>query len=84
LAFDRISPHLVEPWLVTWSGSRAEAFWAEAKDKLNAGQPLNVRCNELRNFTSGTRFGGPEFVAFATSIELAPTPANRHFGVVSY
>ena len=77
LAFDRIGPHQVEPWRMTWSGPRAEHFYAMAKDQLKAGQPLNVRVDKLRNFTNGARSGGPEFVVQAASIELVPAPIKR-------
>lgn len=77
LAFDRVGPHQVEPWRITWSGCKAERFWLIFKDQLKAGQPLTVRCEKLRNFTNGQRSGGPEFVVQATSIELAPAPCKR-------
>ena len=77
LAFDRIGTHQVEPWRITWSGGKAEGFWASSKDQLKAGQPINVRVEKLRNFTNGARSGGPEFVVQASSIELAPAPIKR-------
>ena len=77
LAFDRMGPHQVEPWRITYSGARAEQFWLRFKDQLKPGQPLTVRCEKLRNFTNGQRSGGPEFVVQATSIELAPAPIKR-------
>lgn len=79
LAFDRMGPHQVEPWRITWSGAKAEQFWLRFKDQLSkAGQPINVRCEKLRNFTNGDRRGGgPEFVVQATSIELAAAPVKR-------
>jgi hypothetical protein len=77
LAFDRMGPHQVEPWRITWSGCKAERFWSIFKGQLKPGQPLNVRCEKLRNFTNGARSGGPEFVVQATSIELAPAPIKR-------
>lgn len=77
LAFDRIGPHQVEPWRITWSGPRAEAFYNQHSDQLKAGQPIEVRVNKLRNFTNGARSGGPEFVVQATSIEISPAPVKR-------
>lgn len=77
LAFDRIGTHQVEPWRITWSGPKAEAFYNQAGNQLKAGQPINVRVDKLRNFTNGARSGGPEFVVQATSIEIAPAPAKR-------
>lgn len=77
LAFDRIGAHQVEPWRITCSGSQAEHFYAVAKDRLKAGQPLQVRVDKLRNFTNGARSGGSEFVVQAGSIELVAAPVKR-------
>ena len=77
LAFDRIGVHQVEPWRITWFGPKAEAFWSQNANQLKPGQPLHIRVEKLRNFTNGTRMGGPEFVVSATSIDIAPTSHKR-------
>lgn len=77
LAFDRVGPHSVEPWRIVWSGPAAQAFWSACQSHLNPGQPIQLQAHTLRNFTTAWRLGGPEIVAQATSIELAPLPAKR-------
>lgn len=72
LAFDRMGAHQVEPWRITWSGSEAKDFWQQQGPSLKAGQPLQVTLERLRTFTTSHRNGGPEFVARAIDIELAP------------
>jgi hypothetical protein len=73
LAFDKIGPHQVEPWRITWSGPDAEAFWQDNAGQLVAGQPIHVSTNRLRTFTVAARNCGPEFVASAVKLHLAPT-----------
>ena len=77
LVFDRMGPHQVEPWRVTWSGPKAVTFWGEAQASLKPGQPLFLRAEKLRNFTVGGRQGAPEFVVTATHIDLAPLSTKR-------
>lgn len=71
LAFDRIGPHQVEPWRITWSGDAAREFWDGHRDTLKPGQPLEVAVARIRTF-SGGRFGAAESHATASSIQLAP------------
>ncbi len=77
LAFDRMGPHQVEPWRITFFGAKAQAFWSQNAVQLTPGQPLHIRAEKMRNFTNGARSGGPEFVVTATSIELAPISHKR-------
>lgn len=77
LAFDRIGPHRVEPWRITYTGPRAREWAASHSSALVAGQPIRVELDHLRNFTNGSRSGGPEFVCNVISIELAPTAHKK-------
>ena len=77
LAFDRMGPHQVEPWRITWFGAKAEAFWGQHAGQLKPGQPLHLRAEKLRNFSASGRGMSPEFVVTATSLELAPTAHKR-------
>jgi hypothetical protein len=70
LAFDRIGPHQIEPWRVTWCGDDAAEFWHAHQNNLTAGQPLHACLNRIRTFSrSGL---GPEFVANVVLMYLAP------------
>lgn len=77
LAFDRMGPHQVEPWRITWFGPDARQFFAEHSEVLKPGQPLRLQAEKLRNFTNGGRQGAPEFVVTASHIELAPLSKQR-------
>lgn len=78
LAMDRIGPHQVEPWRITWVGRDAYEFWCGLVHDLKPGQPISVELERIRTFTNG-RNGGPEIHAVATSIRLAPhARANIH------
>lgn len=71
LAFDRMAPHKVEPWRITWSGAEAKTFYTAHQASLKAGQPIATTVQCMRTFTNG-RFGKTEILAMATHIELAP------------
>lgn len=78
LAFDRVGPHQVEPWRITWSGAKAAAFYNHhGLTDLKPGTPIYINAEKLRNFTNGHCTGGPEFVVKATHIELAPIAVKR-------
>lgn len=71
LAFDRIGPHRVEPWRITWTGPDAEAFYTAQGSLLKAGQPVVARLERMRTFTNG-KFGASEIHAVVLDLELAP------------
>lgn len=71
LAFDRIGPHQVEPWRITWTGQDAEAFYTTQRANLKAGQPLTVDLQRLRTFALG-RMGTSEITAIAARIGFSP------------
>lgn len=89
LAFDRMGPHRVEPWRITYSGPAAQAWYDTNGAHLVAGTPLQVKLAKLRNFTNGSRSGGPEFVCDVISIQRlashAKTPSTPYqSSVTSY
>lgn len=73
LAMDRIAPHKVEPWRITWAGPQALAFWEQHQAALQSGQPINVQAQGIRTFTTAGRFGPlTETHANVTALALAP------------
>ena len=72
LAFDRIGPHQVEPWLITWSGLGAKMVWATSKDELKPGRVLYVETTRHRTFTNGAKNGAPEIHATVTRFGFEP------------
>lgn len=79
LAFDRMGPHEVEPWRITWSGLDAHSWYLQNAEQLYPGRPLQIHATRLRLITQGTR--GPEFVVRASAIELAPTATESACGL---
>lgn len=73
LAFDRLGPHQVEPWRITYSGIGAQMFWAAYECDLQPGRPIDICVNHLRTFTNG-RGGASEVHAQVTRIALPPQP----------
>lgn len=77
LAFDRIGPHQVEPWRISYYGPDAQAFWkAESAALSTPGLPLQVCADRMRTFGGG-RYGASEVTATVRSISLAP-PAHKN------
>ncbi|MDP3651072.1 MAG: hypothetical protein Q8R67_05245 [Rhodoferax sp.] len=74
LAFDRIGPHTVEPWRITYFGPEAKVFWDTNQAALmQPGQPLAIEAQRQRAFDTGGRFGvAPEIHATVTRMALAP------------
>lgn len=70
LAVDRLGPHQVEPWRITWAGAQAQAFWADRSSAMQPGQPLTVELERIRTFTNGRN--APEFHAAVRALDLAP------------
>lgn len=70
LAVDRLGPHQVEPWRITWSGPDAAQFWQERASAMQPGQPLAVELERIRTFTNGRN--APEFHAAVRALDLAP------------
>lgn len=87
LAFDRIGPHRVEPWRITYAGEVAKTWHVLYGQHLAAGDALRVELKNLRNFTNGSRSGGPEFVCDVISIERlashAKTPSSPYTSCVT-
>jgi hypothetical protein len=77
LAFDRMGPHTVEPWRLTYSGPEAQQFWAQHASEVKPGQAMAVHATRMRTFTQG-RFNAPEIHASVTQIRLLPPPSVRH------
>lgn len=72
LAMDRIGPHQVEPWRITWAGPAAHQFWSEyGHTVLKPGQPIEVALERIRTFTTG-KWSAAESHAHAVDIRLAP------------
>jgi hypothetical protein len=71
MAVDRIGPHQVEPWCLTFTGLQAKLFWAVHQATLQPGQPLRVTWHGLRVFMRGVKNTALIF-AYAERIELAP------------
>lgn len=72
LVYDRLAQHQTTPWLITYSGPQAQAFWDQCKEQLQTpGQPLVVHAERIRAHSPG-RFIAPEVHAIATHIALAP------------
>ncbi|MFZ2309624.1 MAG: hypothetical protein WAW73_09415 [Rhodoferax sp.] len=76
-AMDRIGPHQVEPWLITWPGDAARAFWAAHASQMRPGQPITVQARCVRPWSIG-RHLAPEIHAQATHIELAPLSGTQN------
>lgn len=76
-AMDRIGPHQVEAWLITWSGDSARAFWAANAAQLKPGQPITVQARNIRPWSQG-RHLAPEIHAHADSIALAPALHSKN------
>lgn len=74
-AVDRIGTHQVEPWVVLWSGARAEAFWAAHQGDLRPGCAIRVDALRMRAHTQHRAV--PEIHAVAASVELVSTPESR-------
>lgn len=72
LLMDRMGPHRVEPWRVTWSGPEARAWWQAHEQALPPGQPLAIRATAIRSFVSGRT--APETHARVLSCALVPRP----------
>lgn len=76
LAFDRMGPHQVEGWRITWFGPAAQAFWHAHGHQLRAGQPITVRAKHIRTLsetrTTRAAFATPEIHAHIDSLALAP------------
>lgn len=67
---DRQGPGAVEPYVATWRGPEAKAWWARHAQELTPGTPLQLQLHNPRSFT-GPR-GQPETHASVVRLELAP------------
>lgn len=87
LAFNRIGPHRIELWHITYSGPAALAWFTDYGTGLCAGQAIRVELKNLRKYTIGSRSGWPEFVCDVISVELlssnAKTPSNPYTSCVT-
>lgn len=70
LAMDRIGPHKVEPWHLTWSGPEAKEFWLAHQHELKPGQPLHFCATGVQSFAR--KGWAPETHARVQSCALAP------------
>ena len=71
LAFDRMGPHMVEPYRITWCGPKAQAFYQAHQMSLVPGTALAVTLVNQRTFTNG-RNGTCETVATVKTLALDP------------
>lgn len=78
LAMDRIAPHKVEPWRITWAGPQAQAFWEQHQAALQSGQPISVQAHGIRTFTTTGKFARTETHANVTALALAPRYTPTH------
>ncbi len=74
LAYDRMGPHKVEGWRVTFAGLAAQAFWQAYKDHLKPGAAIYVELDNIRVMAQPLPRSA-EFQALVTHITLAR--ANR-------
>lgn len=72
LLFDRIGPHAVEPWRVTWAGPDAKRFWDEHKAQLVPGAALTVSLERARIHTLRSQPPQCEIHARVIEADLAP------------
>ena len=73
-ALDRIGPHQVESWVVLWHGEEAEAFWAEHRQHLVPGTPIEVTTDRIR--AHQLRGCVPEIHATATCVRINTRQAH--------
>lgn len=67
-AFDRISPHQVEPWCLIWCGPEAQRTWLESAEQFTPGTALQITAHRARAHTRGRG----EIMAHIISCQIAP------------
>lgn len=80
LALDRIGPLQVEPYLITWTGPQAQAFWELHHAELVPGVPLQVELEALRMHTETGRHTVGKLVAAVKSLQVLPKGHNSQTG----
>lgn len=75
LAYDRIAPLQVEPYLITWTGPAALGFWAVHADELVPGAALQVELERLRMHVETGRHSVGQIVAAVKSLQVLPKAA---------
>ncbi|EPD40881.1 hypothetical protein HMPREF9702_03450 [Delftia acidovorans CCUG 15835] len=72
LLYDRLGPHRVEPWRVTWTGNAAQRFWNESKARLVPGAALVVELDRAQVHTLHCRPPRSEVHAHMVCAALVP------------
>lgn len=72
LLYDRLGPHRVEPWRVTWTGNAAQRFWTENKERLVPGAAIVVELNHAQVHTLNCKPPRSEMHARMVCAALVP------------
>ena len=72
LLYDRLSPHRVEPWRVTWTGLAAQRFWDEHRARLTPGAALVVELERAHIHTLNCRPPRSEMHAHVVCAAMVP------------